>query len=121
MAELSRDGDELVLTLSPIEKAESVRGDLRMPMATVRSVEVVEDPFHEVHGLRYRGTRLPGRLAVGSFVGSIEDKSLGRTFAAVHHDTRRGLRVQLEDGPFDQLIVGAEDPEAVKDRIGRLP
>ena len=121
MAELSRQGDDLVLTLSPMEKVESVRGDLRTPMSSVRSVEVVEDPFHEVHGLRYRGTRLPGRLAVGSFVGSIEDKSLGKTFAAVHHDTPRGLRVRLEGGSFDQLIVGTEDPEGVKAQIDALP
>jgi hypothetical protein len=121
MATLGRQGDELVLTLSPIEKAESVHGDLRWPMASVRSVEVVEDPFHEVHGLRYRGTRLPGRLAVGSFVGSIEDKSFDRTFAAVHHHTPRGLRVRLDGESFDQLIIGAEDPEGVVDQIGPLP
>jgi hypothetical protein len=121
MAELRRQGDELVVTLSPMEKAESVRGQVRVPMASVRSVEVVEDAFHEVHGLRYRGTRLPGGLAVGSFVGSIEDKSFGRTFAAVHHDVRRGLRVGLVGAPFDQLIIGTEDPEGVKDQIGGLP
>jgi hypothetical protein len=121
MAELSRQGDELVVMLSRAEKAESIHGDLRMPMSSVRSVEVVEDPFHEVHGLRYRGTRLPGRLAVGSFVGSIEDRPLGRTFAAVHHDTPRGIRVRLEGESFDQLIIGVEDPEGVKDQMGTLP
>lgn len=55
MAELTRDGDELVLTLSTIEKAESVHGD---------------------------------------------------------------VRVRLEGVAFDELLVGCENPEAVKSQIG---
>jgi hypothetical protein len=33
MAELRRDGDELVVTLSALEKLESLHGDVRVPMA----------------------------------------------------------------------------------------
>jgi hypothetical protein len=39
-------------------------------------------------------------------------------FAAVHHDTPRGLRIRLDGTPFDEWIVGCADPEAVADRLG---
>jgi len=108
MAELSRDGDELVLSLSPAEKAESIHGDIRVPCSSVGEVEVVEDIVHAVHGLKFPGSRWPGRFAVGTFVRSTGEKS----FAVVHHDTARGVRVRLVAGPFAELLVGCADPEA---------
>lgn len=118
IAELSREGDELVLTLSTLEKAESVHGNIRVPMSSVREVEVLDDVIHAVHGLRYPGTHWPGKLAIGRITGPIETKTFGKTFPVVHHDTPRGLRVRLDGVAFDQLLVGCEDPEAVKSAIG---
>ena len=43
MAELQLEGDELVLHLSGMEKAEAVHGDLRVPLSTFRGVEVLGD------------------------------------------------------------------------------
>lgn len=56
MADLVRDGDELVVDLSGIEKAEAVHGDVRVPITAVQRVEVVDDIVHQVHGLRAPGT-----------------------------------------------------------------
>ena len=120
MAELSPDGADLVLTLSAIEKAESIHGDIRVPMSSVRDVAVLEDVIHEVHGLKFPGTRWPGRFAIGRIIGPIETASFGTTFAVVHHDTPRGLRVRLEGAAFDQLLVGCDDPEATKHQIDEL-
>ncbi len=122
MPDLSREGDELVLTLSPVEKAESLHGDVRVPVASVRDVDVLEDVIHEVHGLKLPGTRWPGRFAIGTFIGpgGARTSGLKRTFAVVHHDTPRGLRVRLEGAAFDELLLGCEDPEGVKSRIGTL-
>jgi Bacterial PH domain len=115
MAELTRDGDELVLTLTKVEKAESLHGDIRVPVSSIRGVEVVEDLIHEVHGLKLPGTAWPGRFAIGRFV------SRGATtFAVVHHATSRGVRVRLEGVNFDELLVGCESPEAVKSQIGEV-
>jgi hypothetical protein len=36
-----------------------------------------------------------------------------KMFAAVHHDTPRGVRVALNASPWDEWIVGCADPEAV--------
>jgi hypothetical protein len=114
VAELSRDGDDLVLTLSRPEKVASFHGDIRVPMSSVRGVEVVEDVIHAVHGFKFPGTRWPGRFAFGRVIGPSGTK----TFAIVHHDTPRGLRVRLDGVAFDELLVGCEDPEAVKTRLG---
>jgi hypothetical protein len=113
MAVLNRDGDDLVLTLSTLEKAESLHGDIRAPLAAVRGVEVLDDAIHAVHGLKLPGARWPGKIAVGTFVGRHRKK----TFAVVHHDTPRGLRVRLEGAAFDELLVGCDDPEAVQRRL----
>jgi hypothetical protein len=114
VAELSRDGDELVLTLSALEKAESIHGDIQVPVSSLRGVDVLDDVIHAVHGLKFPGTRWPGRFAIGRIIGP-KGKM---TFAVVHHDTPRGLRVRLDDAAFDELLVGCDDPEAVKSRIG---
>ncbi len=58
------------------------------------------------------GTRIPGVIEVGTVQGRKR-----RLFAAVHHDTPRGLRVQLERGSYDEWIVGLEDPEGVLAQI----
>ena len=109
MAALSRDGEELVLTLTTAEKAESLHGDIRMPFSSVQEVAVVEDIIHAVHGMKLPGSRWPGRFAIGTFVHDGGKK----TFAVVHHDTARGVRVRLADGAFSELLVGCADPEAI--------
>jgi hypothetical protein len=113
MAELRRDGDELVVTLSVAEKAEAVHGDIRVPASSVREVEVLDDAVHAVPGLKTVGAAWPGRFAIGTFRGGT-----GKVFAAVHHDTPRGVRVALEGANFDALVVGCEDPEEVVRNLG---
>jgi len=112
MAELSREGDELVLSLSTAEKAESLHGDIRVPASSIEDVEIVDDIIHAVHGMRLPGSRIPGRFAIGTFVHDGE-----KTFAVVHHDTPRGVRVHLAEGPFAELVVGCADPEATAEAI----
>ncbi len=115
MAELSMDGDELVLTLTAAEKAESLHGDIRVPLSSVQEVEVVDDVIHAVHGMKFPGSRWPGRFMIGTLAHATGKKS----FAVVHHDTARGVRVRLEDRAFSELLVGCADPEAVAASITR--
>jgi len=109
MAELSRDGDDPLLTLTGIEKVESAHGDIRVPLSAVSGVEVVDEVIHAVHGLRLPGTRWPGRFMIGTLAHATSKKS----FAVIHHDTPRGVRVRLDGAAFDELLVGCGDPEAV--------
>lgn len=111
MAELRVEAGELVLEMTAFEKAESVHGELRMPISAVTSVEVLDDAVDAVHGFRV-GTRVPGAVAVGTFTARD-----AKTFAVVHHNTPRGVKVLLTGTHHDILIVGCEDPEAVAARI----
>ena len=109
MAELQIDGAELVLHLSRVEKLEAVHGDLRAPLAAVRSVEVLEDAHEPAdHGIKF-GERLPGLSEVASVRTGGQ-----RLFAPVHHDTPRGLRIDFDGADYDAWIVGCPDPEATK-------
>lgn len=108
MAELTVEGDELVVHLSPLEKGESVHADLHFPISSFQGVEVLDDAIHAVHGLKAPGARLPGVFAIGTFYADA-----AKTFAAVHHHTPRGVRVRLAGTNFDDLIIGCDDPESV--------
>ncbi|MDA8297614.1 MAG: hypothetical protein M0004_13700 [Actinomycetota bacterium] len=109
MAELQVDGDTLVLRLARLEKLEAVHGDLRAPRAAVRAIAVLEDAHAPAdRGLKV-GERLPGRSEVATVHAQGE-----RLFAAVHHDTPRGLRIDFQGTDYDAWIVGCADPEAVK-------
>jgi uncharacterized protein len=115
MAELKIDGDELVLHLSAAEKLAGAHRDLRAPRSAVRAVEVVEDTHREAGiraGLKI-GTRIPGLAEVGIVQGATR-----RRFVAVHHDTPRGLRIELDGTALDEWIVGCTDPGAVAARLG---
>jgi hypothetical protein len=110
VAELQLEGAELVLHLSGAEKAEAVHGDLRVPLSTLRGVEVVNDAHGWTDiGVGFKvGMRVPGVATVATVRGHGE-----KVFVAVHRDTLRGVRVLLDGAPWDEWIVGCADPEAV--------
>jgi len=110
MAELEVQGDELILRLSGIEKTEAVHRDLHVPLAAVRSVEVLDDALEMTHvdtGFKV-GMRVPGRATV-----AVVRRPGRKMFVAVHHDTPRAVRVLLDGASYDEWIVGAADPESV--------
>ena len=115
MAELRVQDGDLVLHLTAAEKVEGVHGDLRVPLSAVRGVEILDDAHAPVgvHAGVKIGTRLPGVVEVGTVQGRTK-----RLFAAVHHDTPRGLRVRLEGSSYDEWIVGCADPESVAAGLG---
>lgn len=116
MAELIVQDGELVLRLSSGEKLEGVHGDLRAPLAAVQGIDVLDDA-HEPVGIRSGvkiGTRIPGVIEVGTIQGPRR-----RLFAAVHHDTPRGLRVRLQGTPYDEWIIGCADPESALAQLQR--
>jgi hypothetical protein len=107
MAELLVEGDELVLRLSAVEKVEGVHGEVRVPLRSVTAIEALDNAIQAVHGFRV-GTGIPGTVAVGTFTSPSH-----KIFAAVHHNSPRGVRVALTGAQFDELIVGCPDPSQV--------
>ncbi len=117
VAELHPEGDELVLHLAPLEKAEGIHGDIRVPLGAVTGVRVVEDAWPELRGLRAPGTGLPNVIAVGTRRGSF-----GKDFAAVHG---RGpaVVVDLSGAEFGRLVVTTDaavaTAAAIREAVGR--
>ncbi len=108
MADLVIEGDELVLRLSREEKLEGVHRDLRAPLSSVTSVDVLEDAHRAADTMGIKvGTRIPGVIEVASVIGA------RKIFAAVHRGTPRGVRVSLSGVGQDEWIVGSTDPEEV--------
>jgi hypothetical protein len=113
MAELEVDGEDLVVKQTGFEKAESVHADPKVPLSSVRRVEVLDDAIGAVHGFRV-GTGIPGSVAVGTFTSRD-----ARIFAVVHHDTPRGVHVVMEGAKYDEFVVGCPDPESMAAEISR--
>ena len=107
MARLIVEGPDLVVGLSSIEKLGALRGNVRVPLSTVRSAEVEPDPWAALRGIRAPGTGIPGVIALGTrrFPG-------GKDFTAVT-GSRPAVRVDLsEESPFSRLVVTVTDPES---------
>jgi hypothetical protein len=115
MAECVVVGQQLVVRMNTREKLEAVHPDVSVPLSSVRSVEVVENTFDFVHGLRV-GTGIPGSTAIGTFTSST-----ARIFGVIHHGKHRGLRILLEGADFDEILIGCDDPEAVAAAIPVSP
>jgi len=67
MAELSPEGNDLVVQPQPGRESEAVHGDIRVPMSSVREVEVVDDAgarrqcVHQVCRASWPGLSSSGR------------------------------------------------------------
>jgi hypothetical protein len=75
-------------------------------------VEVLTDAHEPADVGVKAGTRIPRVIELGTIYGSSK-----KIFAAVYHNTPRGLRVVLEGSFYDEWIVGATDPEAVAQTV----
>jgi hypothetical protein len=107
VASLIVEGADLVVKMAEIEKFEAMHTDLHVPLATVRSVRVVEDAWPELRGIRAPGTGIPGVIAVGTRRGSF-----GKDFAVVH-GRETAVVVELAGAAYSRLIVTTADAENV--------
>lgn len=112
MAELHRDGGDIVVELSTLEKAEAAHGNVRIPARAIRAITVIDDALEAVPALKAPGARVPGWMAVGTFYSGLgHDRR--KAFVVVHHTTARAVHVTLSGADYDELIIGCADPEAV--------
>ena len=111
MATLEREGNEVVVKLSTLEKLGAAHDDVRVPWSAVRYVRVSDSPLRELRGLRI-GTGIPGVVALGTWFARG-----GRTFAAAHRGSK-GVVVELDGGtPYRKLVVSCPDAAAVADSL----
>jgi hypothetical protein len=113
VASVEVQGDELVVRLSGVECAAAVRREVRVPLASVKSVCVDADPWGALRGFRAPGTGIPGMAAYGvrRTTGGAPD------FAAVHG---RGpaIRIDLAPGaPYGRLLVTVDDVQSAVESV----
>ncbi len=106
MAELQIEGDQLVVHLRALEKAEGAHGDIRLPLTAVTAVRAVDDPWPELRGIRAPGTGVPNVIAVGTRRGKF-----GRDFAAVH-GKGPAVVVELDGAAYGRLVVTLDEAAA---------
>jgi len=107
MAKLLVNDDLVTVSLSAVEKAETVHGEMSVPRTAVVSARVVPDGMDEVHGLRMPGTGLPGVIMVGTW----RDKE--KVTFAVCHGRRPAVVLELAGQHYDRIVVTVENPDEV--------
>ncbi len=101
MVRLLVDTDTLEIQLAPLERVLARRSAVvRVERARIAKVQLTEDPFTWLRGVRSPGTHVPNRLAYGTW------KSVfGDDFAAMRNG-RPGVVIDLEgDGEFERILV----------------
>lgn len=116
MADIAREGNEIVLKLSTGERIMALHGDVRVPLSAVKSVDVVDGPIRRIKGLKPRNFKLFGGYSPGWFAyGTFFDGSLRqRLFAAVNGRQPRGLEITLDGAKYTRLIASLDNPEAAR-------
>jgi hypothetical protein len=113
MADVVREGNEIVLKLSTGERIMAMHRDVRVPLSAVKSVDVVDGPIRRIQGLKPRNFKVFGGYSPGWFAyGSFFDGALRQLlFAAVNGRKPRGLEITLDGAKYTRLIVSLDHPE----------
>ncbi|MBV8429916.1 MAG: hypothetical protein JO244_02050 [Solirubrobacterales bacterium] len=108
MAEVNLEGDELVVHLSGWERAAAFRGDVSVPISSVRTLAVEPEPWAALRGIRAPGTGWPGVIAYGvrRITGERPD------FAAILRG-RPVIRIETDPpAQFARLLISVSDAAA---------
>ncbi len=111
MADIRITDGRLEVTLTPREKITGLLGDVDVPVTAIRHVEVVDDAFEAVRGLRALGLAIPGVTRVGTWRGR------GRRSYVVARAGRQALVVDLEGQRYDRLVLATTDAASLRDRL----
>lgn len=106
MAQVSIDGDDLVVEIEGMDKLWSFTSRLVIPLANVRGATADPDIAAGPRGTRAPGTYVPGVLTAGTFHLDGE-----RVFWDVR-DGARAVVVALDDERYNRLVVEVADPAA---------
>jgi hypothetical protein len=107
MAQLLVDGDVVTVSLSAVERAEALHGEVSVPRAAVVSARAVPDGMAEVHGLRMPGTGFPGVIMVGTW------RDPQRVTFAVCHGRRPAVVLELTGQRYDRIVTTVDNPDDV--------
>jgi hypothetical protein len=108
VATLEIEGDELVVHVSGWQRVWAFHGDVRVPLSAVQAVDVPDNVWLALRGWRSTGVAFPGKTALGK-----RRHGDGWDFTAVSGTHDGAVRVSLNGGEFEQLLVSVPDAQAV--------
>lgn len=116
MLEIELTGQTLIIHMRGIYRVLALRGRVECALANVRAVApdvapaLLALPLRSTHKV---GTRLPGRLIIGSF----GTRASGTNFYAIRTG-ERAITITLEHERYAALILEVEDPAGMASAIG---
>ncbi|MEV0535554.1 hypothetical protein [Kitasatospora sp. NPDC050463] len=113
MANVSIDGDNLIVEIEGLDKLWALKSRLVIPLANVRGATADPGISREAKGLRAPGTHFPGVITAGTF--HIDGE---RVFWDVH-DATKAVVIELADERYARLVVEVSDPRATVALIER--
>jgi len=115
MAEIRIEDGKITVELSFLEKLGALHGNVSVPRSAVQDVRVVEQPFSEIKGIRFPGTRVPGLAALGTWRRGKE-----RDFVFVYRG-QAGVVIDVDPraAPYQRIIVSSSDPDRIRSLLGK--
>lgn len=110
MAAITTDGGELVTTLERNEKLWGLLADLRVPVTSISTVEVVADGRKAA-----RGIRAPGLGGSQRLIGTWRAKG-DKQFVCVRRH-QPAVKVTVDDQRFRTILIGSDRAEQLADEI----
>jgi hypothetical protein len=107
VATVEIEGDRVVAHFPGYQALMALARQVAVPVADVRTVEVVPDGWDVKLGWRVGGTSIPRRLAFGRF----RRKGV-RTFAGVYCG-QPALVIETAGGDWDRIAIAVDEPERV--------
>ncbi|MCD2098071.1 hypothetical protein [Rhodococcus rhodochrous] len=105
MTTMRIDNRTLRVRLTTFEKIAGLLGNVDVPLASIRKVEVHQDGLAAVRGIRAPGLGLPGVRSIGSWRGP------GRNDLVSVRRGQPALRIELEGHKRTALVLGVDDAE----------
>ena len=112
MPMLDVEDGRVVVRLSGGQALMALARQVSVPVAAVRSVEVVPDGWTLDLGWRVGGTGVPRRLAFGRF----RKRGGGRTFAALYCG-EPAVVIETTGGDWDRLAIAVDDADAAAAQV----
>jgi hypothetical protein len=104
MAQISIDGENLVVEIEGLDKLWTLKSRLVIPLDNVRGATADPGIVKEPKGLRAPGAHLPGVITAGTFHLDGE-----KVFWDVH-DAAKAVVVELADERYARLVVEVAEP-----------
>ena len=116
MVRLLLDQAQLVIELSAVERRLARRREsVRVPRSSIRRVQLTDDPWTWLRGVRRPGTHVPGGLAAGTW-----QRTAGRDFVMLRGRGQDGVVIALAAGEeFQRVLLSTSHARALVEALQR--